>query len=96
MTVTPLLSQKTVAMNFSAANSLLHFLHPWECHVAPLHSLPLGFGFELVDPGFFPCDKLQQEVLTSCIMLVQKVSGLFSLPLCVHLLALVAVIDHRS
>jgi len=29
-------------------------------------------------------------------MLVQKVIGLFSLPLCVHLLAFVALIEHRS
>jgi hypothetical protein len=48
---------------------------PRVCHKAPFHRLPLEFGFTMVDPGSIRGDNLQQEALTSSVVLVQMTSG---------------------
>jgi hypothetical protein len=50
---------KTVPM-ISSWQSTPEVIHPLGHHVAPLHQLPLGFRFKMMDPGLIPmtiCDR---------------------------------------
>ena len=56
--ITPVLSQKTIAMIFPAGDTFFEFLLIWGCYVLPLLQLLLAFSFIVVDTGFIPYDIL--------------------------------------
>lgn len=58
-------------MIFPADGALLNFFILRNV-VWSFHWLLLGFGFQVVDSGFIPCDSVWQEAVTSSIILVQK------------------------
>lgn len=60
---------------FSSSQCTPEVLYPLGHQVGPLHQLPLGFRFKMLDPCFIPHDNLWQVALTSSIILMQKTCG---------------------